>query len=73
MPTAAMHVAPQTKLNAIDSIDIPDNGDEYFDCGKEGNHYSCKNKHRSLDVYKYTVKVSGQPPVPAKDPWLVND
>ena len=62
----------QTAGYAVDAIEIPDNN-EYFDCGKEGNHFSCKNRHKDLNVYKYTIKVTGQPPVPPRDPWLVND
>jgi len=63
----------QTSGYKIDAIEIQDPGTEFPDCGPEGNHYSCKNKHTTLGVYKYKIKVSGQPAVPALDPWMVND
>jgi hypothetical protein len=63
----------QTAGYAIDSIEIPDGGGDFAECGPEGNHFSCKNLHKTFGVFKYTVKVRGQPPVPPKDPWMVND
>jgi len=63
----------QTEGYVVEAVEVPDGGDEYFDCGKEGNHFSCKNRHKSLDVYKYTIKVKGPQSVPPLDPWLVND
>jgi hypothetical protein len=63
----------QTSGYAIDAVEIPDGGDEFFGCGPEGNHFSCRNRHKTFGVYKYTIKVRGQPSVPPRDPWMVND
>jgi hypothetical protein len=48
-------------------------GRNVFRCHPEanGNRFACMN-NRSSGEYEYAVRLSGSPPVPVLDPWIVN-
>lgn len=55
-------------------IVIANGGDEFSGCGPEANgrKFSCKDLHTKPGFYKYTVNVTGSPPVPPLDPFVDN-
>lgn len=50
------------------------NGGAEFNCRVEANgrRFACENRHTTTGKYKYTVNLTGSPPVPPLDPWIDN-
>jgi hypothetical protein len=51
---------------------------EFFNCGLLGTSttvYKCNNKHTAAGTgpFGYTVTLSGTPPVPSLDPYIINN
>jgi hypothetical protein len=65
---------PASSGYKLEKVEVPEGGTEIDGCHAEGpQRWQCNNKHTTFGVYKYKITVSGQPPVPVYDPWIVND